>query len=131
MSNAQLNAVKLARIINLSEAKADGVTDDRAVIQSALDSADGIRKTIIDGDGFRYAVSAPLRFTKANTEFVNFVLVPTAGYDGGTIVYNDMGSGTGGETAGQKTNRGNPLIRMIRDDTGLSGEELRGCALWG
>lgn len=128
MTTPLQNARKLQGLVYL-EAPTELEGDARAAIQAALDDADGISKTIIDGRGLRYSISAPIKFTKANTELVNFVLMPTVGFNGGTVVYTDMGTGAGGESAGQKANRGNALIRMVRDDTAYAGADFVGCAI--
>jgi hypothetical protein len=99
----------------------DGVADDTVAIQAALDAADGNTQHIVDGGGLTYRIFSSLKFKKAYITFQNFKLIADESWDAGTIDYTDMGSANSGESSQQKLNRGNPMIRVIRDDTGLSG----------
>lgn len=102
----------------------DGVTNDTTAIQAALDAASGNTQHILDGEGLTYRIFSTLRFNKARITLQNFKFIADASWVSGTINYTDMGSASGGES-GKIPNRGNPMIRMWRDDTGLTGGEFK------
>jgi len=97
-------------------------TDNEVAIQAALDSGDGVNMNIISGGGKAYRLGAGVKFKKGFTVLRDFIFAASPSYDSGTIVYTDMGTAFGGATAIQKSNRGNAMIRMVRDDGLLTTE---------
>jgi len=105
-------------------------TGSTTAIQAALSSSNDGRTLILDGLGLTYVLTTGLIFTNARTQLINFKFSADNSWVSGTIDYTDMGAAnTSPATAQQILNRGNPMIRLWRDDTALSGEDFRDCAI--